>query len=54
MEREVIFVQVCAALFAANRTDRHPTDVEEDVARTLEDAGRMTDAIVDTLTKGNA
>lgn len=51
MDREAIFVQVCAALFAANRTDKHPTDIDEDVARSLAEGSRMTDAIVEELAK---
>ena len=49
MERDAIFVQVCAALFAANRTDHHRTEVGEDVARTLDEGRVMTDAIVADL-----
>lgn len=51
MDRDTIFALVCAALFAANRTDRHPTEVSEDVARTLEEGRLMTDAIVEDLAR---
>lgn len=51
MDRDAIFVQVCAALFAAYRTDKHATTADEDVARTLDEAHTMTAAIVDALPK---
>jgi hypothetical protein len=51
MDRDAIFVQVCAALFAAYRTDKHATTADEDVARTLDEARTMTAAIVDALPK---
>lgn len=47
--RAEVYVQVAAALYAAHRTDPHPSSIEKDVGRTMESVEPMVDVIMSRL-----
>lgn len=44
--RAEVYVQVAAALYAAHRTDPHPSSIEKDVGRTRESSRQVVDMIM--------